>query len=76
MLRIYVSVMILFCTRSRRYSIDVPCGTAVSGGSNGVGIVGVMGTAVVLMFAGLNDESKFCADDLRRIAGRSDIAGE
>lgn len=35
-----------------------------------------MGTAVVLMLAGLNDESKFCADDLRRIIGRSDMAAK
>lgn len=40
----------------------------------GVESVGVMGTPEVLILAGLKEESKFCADDLRRIMGRSDMA--
>ena len=111
----YVSVMILFCTRSLKYSTDVPVGSAALApftrvdseycdcASNSLGIdaglnIGATGV-LALVNAGnpvvakagivleeetlppgvgpgegfgldLKDDSKFCADDLRRMVGR------
>jgi hypothetical protein len=109
----YVSVMILFCTRSLKYSTDVPVGSAglvpfisvdsecCDCASNSLGIIDAglnIGATGVLANAGnpvaakvgtvveetlppgvgpgegfgldLKDDSRFCADDLRRMVGR------
>jgi len=101
----YVRVMILFCTRSRRYSTDIPCGKAglalpivdpitsecmdiashslpwcalevvgvLENGPGGtfMGPVEMGAREDVLFELPLKEESKFCAEDFRRMVGRS-----